>query len=141
MKKILKFVLLLAPWFLSSIIFKVDSTFYKSLNLPFFAPPPYIFAIIWPILYILITLSIMKQKNKDLNYYKSLIINYFSNQIYTFLFFTVKSPFIAFIDTLIVFISSLFLYLNSNRSKLLIPYIIWNTFATILSLTIYVMNI
>lgn len=141
MKKFLKFILLLAPWFISSIIFKVDTVFYKSLNLPFFAPPPIIFAIVWPILYILITLSIIKTKDKDLNYYKSLIINYFSNQIYTFLFFTIKSPFIAFIDTIIVLISSLFLYLNSNKSKLLIPYIIWNIFATILSLTIYLMNI
>ena len=141
MKKIFKFVLLLLPWFISAIIFKVDTTYYKSLNLPFFAPPPIVFAIIWPILYVLITLSIIKQKDKDLNYYKSLIINYFSNQTYTFFFFTIKSPFIALIDTIIVLISSLFLYINSNKSKLLIPYIIWNIFATILSISIYLMNI
>lgn len=141
MKKIINFILLLIPWFLSSILFKVDTTFYKGLNLPFFAPPPILFAIIWPILYVLITLSIINTKDKDINYYKSLIVNYFSNQIYTFLFFTIKSPFIAFIDTIIVLISSLFLYLNSNKSKLLIPYIIWNVFATILSLSIYLMNI
>ena len=141
MKKIFKFILLLLPWFISSIIFKVDTTFYKSLNLPFFAPPPIIFATLWPILYILITLSILKTNNKDLNYYKSLIINYISNQIYTFFFFTIKSPFIALVDTIIVLISSLFLYLNSNKSKLLIPYIIWNIFATVLSFTIYLMNL
>ena len=141
MKKILKFILLLLPWFISAIIFKVDTTYYKSLNLPFFAPPPIVFAIVWPILYILITISIIKTDNKDLNYYKSLIINYFSNQIYTFFFFTIKSPFIALIDTIIVLISSLFLYLNSNKSKYLIPYIIWNIFATILSISIYLMNI
>ncbi len=141
MKKIFKFVLLLLPWFISAIIFKVDTTYYKSLNLPFFAPPPIVFAIVWPILYVLITLSIIKQKDKDLNYYKSLIINYFSNQTYTFFFFTIKSPFIALIDTIIVLISSLFLYINSNKSKLLIPYIIWNIFATILSISIYLMNI
>ena len=109
MKKIIKFILLLLPWFISASIFKVDTTYYKSLNLPFFAPPPIVFAIVWPILYILITLSIMKQNNKDVNYYKSLIINYFSNQIYTLFFFTIKRPFIALIDTIIVFISSLFL--------------------------------
>ena len=141
MKKILKFVLLLLPWFISAIIFKVDTSFYKSLKLPFFAPPPIIFAIVWPILYILITISIIKTDKKDLNYYKSLIINYFSNQTYTFFFFTIKSPFIALIDTIIVLISSLFLYINSNKSKLLIPYIIWNIFATILSISIYLMNI
>ena len=84
---------------------------------------------------------------KDIpNYTKSLIINYFSNQIFTFLFFVVKSPFIALIDTIIVLISSLFLYFNTKEldkkaSVLLIPYIIWNIFATILITSIFFMNL
>ena len=140
MKKIIKFLVILLPWFLSSIIFKVDSNFYETIKKPFFAPPGFIFIIIWPILYILIAISIYSNKNKSINYYKSLIINYISNQLYTFCFFTIKSPFIAFIDTIIVFISSLYLYLET-RKKLLIPYIIWNLFAVILSLSIYILNI
>ena len=140
MKKLFKFLIYLLPWFLSGILFKVDKVFYNSINKPFFAPPPIVFAIVWPILYILIAYSLYKNKIKNICYYKSLIINYFSNQIYTFLFFTVKSPFIAFVDTVIVFISSLFLY-NEIRKKTLIPYIIWNLFATVLSFSIYILNI
>lgn len=141
MKKILKFIIILVPWFLSGLIFKSDTNFYKSLNLPGFAPPPILFPIVWTILYILIAISIYKKEDKDINYYKSLIINYFSNQIFSFLFFTLKSPFLAFVDTIIVLISSLFLYINSNKDKFLIPYILWNMFATILIATVYFMNI
>ncbi len=146
MKKILRYLGFLLPWFIGGIIFKVDTTFYKSLNKPSLAPPGYLFAIIWPILYLLIALSIYKMNDKNKDYLKVLIINYFSNQIFNFFFFTIKSPFIAMIDTIIVLISSLYLYLeakkdNSLSSKLLIPYIIWNIFATYLIISVYIMNL
>lgn len=139
-KCVVRFLICLLPWFLSSIIFRVDNSFYDSIKKPFFAPPGILFPIVWTILYILIAIGLYTNKNKSIAYYKSLIINYFSNQIFTFLFFVIKSPFIAFVDTLVVFISSLFLY-NETKSKWFIPYIIWNCFATILSLSIYLLNI
>ena len=139
-KNVVRFLIYLLPWFISSIIFRVDTSFYDSINKPFFAPPGIVFPIVWTILYILIAIGLYNNKNKSMEYYKSLIINYFSNQIYTFLFFVIKSPFIAFIDTLVVLISSLFLY-NETKSKWFIPYVIWNVFATILSLSVYLLNI
>ena len=139
-KKVVRFLIYLLPWFISSIIFRSDTSFYYSTKKPFFAPPGIVFPIVWTILYILIAIGLYNNKNKSIEYYKSLIINYFSNQIFTFLFFTIKSPFIAFIDTLVVLISSLFLY-NEAKSKWFIPYIIWNIFATILSLSVYLLNI
>lgn len=146
MKKILKFLGILIPWFLGGIIFKNDQLFYKTLEKPFFAPPGWLFAIIWPILYILISISIYKTNNKNKNYLKALIINYFSNQIFNFFFFIIKSPFLALIDTIIVLISSMYLYLetkkeNQKAALFLIPYIIWNVFATILIISVYLMNI
>ena len=94
------------------------------------------------------TITTFKDNNyKDTpSYNKTLLINYFSNQIFSFLFFTIKSPFLALIDTFIVFISSLFLYyeskeLNKTSAKLLIPYIIWNMFALILIISIFFMNL
>lgn len=146
MKKILKFLGILLPWFIGGIIFRNNQIFYKSLNKPIFAPPGWLFAIIWPILYILIAISIYKVSNKNKDYLKALIINYFSNQIFSFFFFTIKSPFIAMIDTIIVLISSLYLYLESKKdnklsANLLIPYILWNIFASILIISVYIMNI
>ena len=149
--RIIRFIIYLLPWFLSALLFKSDTVFYKSLNKPFFAPPSILFPIVWTILYILITISIYKiyskYNRKDIkNYDKYLIINYVSNQIFSFLFFTIKSPFLALIDTLIVLISSLFLYsetkdLDKKASYYLISYIIWNIFASILIISVFFMNI
>ena len=149
--RIIRFLIYLLPWFLSSIIFKIDTIFYKSLNKPFFAPPPILFGIIWPILYILIAISIYNIYNKynyknTKDYNKALLINYFSNQIFSFLFFTIKSPFLALVDTIIVFITSLFLYyetkkLDKKSSKYLIPYIIWNIFASLLITSVFFLNL
>ena len=141
-KNVVKFLICLLPWFLSSLIFRTDTSFYDSIKKTFFTPHCIVFPIVWTILYILIVIVLYtnKNKNKSIDYYKSLIINYFSNQIFTFLFFIVKSPFIAFVDTVIILISSLFLY-NETKSKWFIPYVIWNVFATILSLSVYLLNI
>ena len=151
MKKLFKFLIIIIPWFISGLIFRTDTIFYKTINKPKFAPPSILFPIVWTILYILIAISIYlifnKQNYKNTqNYNKALLINYFFNQIFSFLFFTIKSPFLALIDTIAVFISSLYLYLeakelNKNSSRLLIPYIIWNAFATILITFIFFMNI
>lgn len=146
MKKILKYIGILLPWFIGGLLFRSDQVFYKSINKPSFAPPGYLFAIIWPILYVLIAFSIYYVKDKNKDYLKVLIINYFTNQIFSFFFFTIKSPFIAMIDTIIVLISSLYLYLESKRdnnlsANLLIPYILWNIFASILIISVYIMNI
>ena len=151
MKKILKFLIIILPWFIGGFLFRSDTNFYKSINKPFFAPPSILFPVVWTILYILIGVSIYliykdnSYKNTP-DYNKTLLINYVSNQIFSFLFFTLKSPFLALIDTVIVLISSLFLYyeskqLNKTSSKLLIPYIIWNIFATILITAVFFLNI
>ena len=151
MKKIIKFLIIVLPWFIGGLLFRNDTVFYKGLNKPAFAPQSIVFPIVWTILYILIATSIYliyKDNNyKDIpNYNKTLLINYFSNQIFSFLFFSLKSPFLALIDTIIVFISSLFLYyeskeLNKTTARLLIPYIVWNLFATILIISIFFMNL
>lgn len=149
MKKVIRFLIILLPWFLSSLLFRSNS-FYNKINLPFFALPSFLYGIIWSILYILIAISIYKVVNKyelkNNEYNKAIIINYIFNQLYTFIFFGIKNLFLAFIDTLFIFISSINLYsetkkLDPKSAKLLIPYIIFSGFATILSLTIYFMNL
>lgn len=137
MKK-LSFILYLLPWFLSS--FLVDTNFYNSLNLPFFAIKPIVFTIAWTIIYILIALSIYYNE-KSREYIKILLINYVFNQLYLFCFFTLRSPFLGFLDTLGILVTTLLLYLEIDRKKLLIPYIIFDIYAVILSLTIYFMNL
>lgn len=150
MKKIITFILITLPWFFSSLLIKNNPNFYQSLNLPSFAPMPIIFKIIWPVLYLLISYSIFliikEFRRRDLkDYYLYLIINYISNQLFSFFFFKLQNIFLSFVDSIVILLSSLFLYyeaksLNNNSSKFLIPYIIWSLFASVLTLIIYFMN-
>ena len=129
----------------------ITSGSYEGIAKPPLSPPGWLFPVVWTILYILLAISIYliykdNKINETKSYNKILIINYVANQAFQFLFFTIKSPFLALIDTIIVFISSLYLYyeskkLNANSSELLIPDIIWNGFASILITSIFFMNL
>ena len=149
-KKIIIYILCLLPWFLNNLI-KVDYGFYKEINLPFFAPPNIFYAIAWTIIYILISYTVysivISYKFKDISkeYKITLLLNYISNQSYILVFFGLKSIFLGFVSCIITFITSLFLYeetslLQSKKAKLLSPYILLSLFATILSLTIFLLN-
>ena len=151
MKKIIQYLLILIPWFLSSILFSKNLSYYQTLNLPFFAPPKIIFTIVWTILYLLIAYSAFQiyQKNcwKDLHSYnKTLISNYVCNQLFLFFFFTLENIFLGFVDCVAILITSLFLYyetkeLDESSSKFLLPYVFWNLFACFLCVCIYFMNL
>ena len=145
-KKFLVYLLFLLPWFISNLLFKIDTAYYQSLDRPWFAPPPIVFGIVWPILYALIAYSIYKTwSNSNSNYQIYLAINYIANQLYTLFFFVLKNNFLSLVDTIIILISSLYLYietknLNKEKEKYLIPYILWNIFALILVFTIFITN-
>ena len=151
MKAILKFLITLLPWFLSSLV-PIDKEFYNSLILPFFTPPQMAYGIIWSIIYICISISIYQILNtykiKDIpkSYKYTLLLNYIANQSFQPLFFLLKSPFLGFVSCILTFITSLFLYketkdLKEKSAKYLIPYILFSLFATILSLSIYLLNL
>ena len=151
LKKIILFLCCLLPWFLNNII-PLNYNYYKEIKLPFFAPPSYFYGIIWPIIYILIAISIynivssLKWKEIPNNYKIILLINYIFNQSYTILFFGLHNNFLGLVSCLTTLLSTLFLYeetslLNNKISKLLYSYIILSLFATILSLSIYLLNI
>lgn len=150
-KKIITFIICLAPWFVSNLL-PLDYNYFKEINTPFFTPPKLFYPIAWTIIYILTAITIYSivrsYKLKDIpkSYKLSLLINYIFNQSFTIIFFGLKNNFLGFISCFGTFISCLFLYketsfLQSKISKLLYPYIGLSLFATILSLSIYLMNI
>lgn len=148
--KLIVFIISFIIWIVPSFFVK-DFSFYNELNLPFFALPKWSFPIIWTILYILISISIsiiykMYQPKYIKDYNKSLISNYIFNELFIYVLFIFKNLFFSFVIALSNLITSLFLYyetksLDENASKFLIPYILFNVFATILSLTIYFVNL
>ncbi len=151
MKNIIQFILILIPWFLSRFLFPIDSSYYQSLQLPFFAPPDFVFGVVWTILYILIAYSIYQIYQNECwkqlkNYNHTILSNYIFNQLFTFFFFTLRNTFLGFVDCVAVLITSLFFYyetkeLNEKASKFLLPYLFWNLFACILCIFIYFMNL
>ncbi len=151
LKKIIIFILCLAPWFVNNII-PVDYNYLNTIKPPFFTPPKLFYPIAWSIIYLLIAISIyaiiINYKFKDIpkSYKLTLLINYLFNQSFTLLFFGLKNNFLGFISCLGTLISTLFLYeetslLDSKKKYLLIPYILLSVFAFILSLTIFLINI
>lgn len=150
MKKLIIFIISFTIWIIPSIFIR-DYSFYNELNLPFFALPKWVFPIIWTLLYILISISIsiiysMYQPKYIKDYNKSLISNYIFNELFTYVLFVFKNLFFSFIIALSNLITSLFLYyetksLDESSSKFLLPYVYFNVFATILSLTIYFINL
>jgi len=150
MKKLIIFIISFIIWIIPSIFIR-DYSFYNELNLPFFALPKWAFPIIWTLLYILISISIsiiysMYQPKYIKDYNKSLISNYIFNELFTYVLFVFKNLFFSFIIALGNLITSLFLYyetksLDESSSKFLLPYVYFNVFATILSLTIYFINL
>lgn len=150
MKKIFQFLLYLLPWFISGIFFSSNIDFFDSLHLPWFALPKWGYGIVWPILYVTIAISVYiiysKTNHKYIKgYNQSLISNYIFNQLYLFLMFTLENSFLGFVDSLCILITSLLLYyetkeIDESASKWVIPYVYFNLYATLLSLTIYFMN-
>ena len=150
LKIVLNFLLILLPWFISGIIFPYNKDFYETLNIPSIALPGKIIGITWLVLYVLISISIyIISKNtsilKNKDYLYILITNYLANQLFSFAFFYLMSPFLAFVMTSITFISSIFLFIetrniNKKASYFLIPYIVFSAYALIVSLSIYIMN-
>lgn len=150
MKNIITYLIFLVPWFLGGLIFGYDKDFYLSLNLPSISLPIWSFSIIWTIIYILIAYSIyLTFKTHDIfsnrDYLYILLTNYLANSTFTFFFFSLRSPFLGFVSSVIILVSSIYLYLetkniNKKASYFLIFYVIFNIYATISSLIIYLMN-
>lgn len=123
---------------------------YTNLNKPFFQPPPWIFGPAWTILYILIGIAIalIWHKEKSINQSKAIqvfISQFILNLIWSPVFFAFKQPAMALgiiiiLWILIVLTMKAFKKLDNRAMWLLVPYLCWVTFATILNASIVYLN-
>lgn len=127
------------------------SGWYNTLEKPFFNPPNWIFGPVWTVLYILMGISaglVWKSEVANSIKKKALLIFTFqliANAAWSILFFSLQSPILAFVDilillTLIIYTIKLFKPIHKTASTLLIPYLLWVSFATILNLAIVFLN-
>ena len=146
-KKIICFLMLLIPWFVSSILFPFDAGFYNSLYLPKITPPKFVFVIIWPILFILITITlyrILKKDSLNNDYLYILIMNFIGVETYSLFFFYMNNLFLSLVSIVVTLVTSIFLTIETrkldNSWGLLIPYNIWCLYAFVLITCIYLTN-
>ncbi|MBI3984974.1 MAG: tryptophan-rich sensory protein [Candidatus Levybacteria bacterium] len=133
-------------------IFTIPSiaTWYATLNKPIFNPPDFIFAPVWTTLYFLIGLSLFLILEKKLKKDKNKILVIFSlqllfNFLWSFIFFGLHNPIFAFVDIAMLWATIvLLIYEFWKHSKLasllLVPYLLWVSFASFLNLSIIALN-
>ena len=134
-----------------------EGQWYASLNKPAFTPPNWLFGPAWLVLYILMGISfarIWQVKTKS-RYpiirkyaYNGILIfsvHFLLNLIWTPLFFGLQQPLLALINIIILLGMILFLIRYFKRidriaAFVLIPYVLWVSFATLLNLSIVILN-
>lgn len=149
--KPLKLILSLAVCQLAGIIgsiFTANSipNWYQTLEKPFLSPPNWIFGPVWISLYILMGISLFlvwKKKNKIalILFFIQLILN----SIWSVIFFGFQRIDIAFAEIIILWIFILltivfFFKISKLAAWLLIPYILWVSFAGYLNFSIWQAN-
>lgn len=125
-------------------------TWYQALNKPVFNPPNWIFAPVWTLLYLLMGVSIFlvlekAPKDKGKKLLKLFFIQLTLNFFWTFIFFGLHNTFLAFFEIVLLWISILVLILKFKdyskfASWLLVPYLLWVSFASLLNLSIFLLN-
>lgn len=157
MKKIIKITLGIlvcsGVGYLSSIVTRSSlSTWYPLIAKPSFNPPNYVFPIVWPILYILMGIAAGMVWNhfttKENLVKKALIlfgIQLALNALWSILFFGMQNPRIAFFELILLLLFVIltcrqFYKISPLASYLLIPYILWLSFAAVLNYSIWTLN-
>jgi len=122
-------------------------TWYSTLTKPSFNPPNWVFGPAWTILYIMMGIALYLVWNSSNN---RIAITFFMiqlalNFLWSFLFFALENPLIAFIGILlllgmIILTAVQFYPVSRTAAFLLIPYILWVIFASVLNFSIYWLN-
>jgi len=120
---------------------------YLKLNKPKLTPPSYVFGIAWSILYLLIGISYyLALKNRSIEYWIIPLLHLVLNYIYTPLIFMYNRLLESAILTTLILITAVIVmilfysYGNKISAYLLIPYILWLSFANYLGWSIYSLN-
>lgn len=151
-KLILSVLICLSAGFIGS-IFTTPSipSWYATLDKPSFNPPNWLFAPVWTTLFILMGIAVFLIWRKGLKKKEvknALLIFLFQlifNTLWSFLFFKFHSPFWALVDIAVLWVLILlslvkFWKINKAAGMLLIPYLLWVSFASILNYFIYKLN-
>jgi benzodiazapine receptor len=125
---------------------------YATANKPWFNPPNWIFAPVWTALYVMMgialylvwrteTISSSVKQTAVLLFVIQLTLNFF----WSLIFFKLQQPGWAFAEIIVMWLAILFTILwfgkiSSTAAWLLVPYICWVSFASVLNYAIWKLN-
>jgi len=122
-------------------------SWYTNLVKPSFNPPNWIFAPVWTTLYVLMGISLyLALKHKTgIRAILVFLVQLLLNTFWTIIFFGYGKTGLALIEILVMWAFILWtIILFYKKSKvaayLLTPYLLWVTFATILTIAIFILN-
>jgi benzodiazapine receptor len=126
-------------------------TWYATLQKPPFTPPNWLFAPAWVTLYLLMGISaflIWRQGLEQKEVKSALVIflvQLVLNALWSVVFFGLQSPLYGMVVILALWVMILltilrFFKLSTAAGALLLPYILWVSFAAVLNVSIWVLN-
>jgi translocator protein len=118
---------------------------------PSFTPPNWLFGPAWTLLFTLmgISLYLLLESKRNKEYKKALnffIAQFILNIAWTFIFFGAKNTGLACLDiVLLLFLIILTIFqfakVNKPAAYLLVPYLFWVSFASVLNYTVWLINL
>ncbi len=126
----------------------MPDAWYAALNKPSFNPPNWIFGPVWTVLYVLIAVAgwrIWKQAGGWCVALSLWLLQLILNGLWTPLFFGMHRIDLALIDIaalVLVLIATIVAFFKRDRvaAWMLVPYLSWVSFATLLTASIYRLN-
>lgn len=153
--KVLKLITSLAIPFAAGLIGNLATRpnipgWYAGLEKPFFSPPNWVFGPVWTILYILIGLSLylvwqQQTKQPKGRAYVAFVVQMVLNTLWSLVFFGLRQP-LGGMAVIVMLMVSIVWYMvevgkiSKPARYLLIPYVAWVGFATVLNMALVLLN-
>lgn len=124
-------------------------SWYAMLNKPFFNPPGWVFGPVWTLLFVLMGIALylvwVKKKSLTDKIFTWFWIQLGLNILWSFLFFGAESPLLGLIEIVFLWWAirmtiKIFSKVSTTAGQLLIPYLAWVSFATVLNAAVFWLN-
>ena len=146
-------IICLAVGYLSGMVTRASiTTWYPTLVKPCFNPPNWIFAPVWTSLYVMMGVAagliwnqITTQKSAVTKALQFFTIQLILNALWSYLFFGLHNLMLATIEVVLLWLMifetySQFAKINKTASYLMLPYLAWVSFASVLTASIWWLN-
>ncbi len=139
--------------YLSGIVTRESvTTWYPTLEKPFFNPPNWVFAPVWSLLYVMMGVAggmvwsqletNEKAVKKGFMYF---LIQLALNALWSYIFFGLHNLFLALVEIVLLWLMIyetwfIFRGINKKAGWLMVPYLVWVSFATVLNAAVWWLN-